>query len=71
MVSTRVCGTLSSGSNPDRHPLIKNNGSLPLFFIIMLLRDLNGKRVGKTVVFLRRKAVSEASVENRVVFKER
>ena len=20
MVSTRVCGTLSSGSNPDRHP---------------------------------------------------
>ena len=22
MVSTRVCGTLSSGSNPDRHPRI-------------------------------------------------
>ena len=23
MVSTKVCGTFSSGSNPDRHPIVE------------------------------------------------
>ncbi len=40
MVSTRVCGTFSSGSNPDRRPemYIKNISILWRYFLCIRLR---------------------------------
>ena len=35
MVSTRVCGTLGSGSNPDRHPIVHEQRRELLFLLYL------------------------------------
>lgn len=55
MVSTRVCGTLSSGSNPDRHPILIFKNNIHSSYVVCLLlkngMDLLKQKIYKYIMY--------------------